>query len=480
MPTQTIDPAINNQNYQTNLSETEDTPSPGLLSPKNNKHNDTKESLIPRPILDQLFLKAVIAAVFDQYAHFNLIGKYYAPYFVEDIIQVLGTNDLEECMQTLETFSNTSDIPNLIKQFQEKDMYLEQNRTARNSVRGINSPAFFTLDYDGFPLAGIYCKAIKDSQKFKKETILSDCIDYWGADIDGLSLLQTKLARTHNNIPYVYSQIEPSITIEEGLRSGVFTADHEQKFIKNLAKFNVIGTYAVAVTPGIYKEYSSKDAIEVCSELSDLTAISPAKNPTNYITELQRRMKRKGISNESAFIQYFTENYLKPIMQTRIFSHNDLHIGNAFCNGKIFDLEIAGLAAFGEDLAQYLISKYSHVSSSKKTPGIKEIIAENRQIIQQYIAQYNTEVDDLRLLRDADESMTGLKKTSYKKFLPHFEKVMMHCVLTYSLKRERGYELSDEKKNLEIAGRSFGIFYASLNAIEREMFDEEKMRSTNV
>ncbi|MBW2981710.1 hypothetical protein KY343_02410 [Candidatus Woesearchaeota archaeon] len=395
---------------------------------------------------------------------------------------------------------------------EQKGFNIERKDINPTLTAGIHKPAIFDLKYNGRSVQTIVHKDFNDAkpEKLNHEYLLTELLI--GVSLDDHTV----------NVPHInglgdayssgctYSVFEPNYTVEEALKKG--REFNEGKVIDSIVDFGVIGAFHLASRASwqldswdvfnhakcdfseIQKARNARDLVTILEDLTsedrnvdenEFRHLSSRPNE-NYKTAFRRRMQRIGIEDE--FIDMFTEKYIDPIMKggRKTLSHNDLHIGNIFTQGKIIDLEAAGYGEFGTDIARYLISKYTQTYSQIEDLTIQDIIEENQAMIRRAVDRYNkaiNAVDEVYAKNIDDPSyarvgkMLGLEELSYEEFNAALEGMMKHSALSRVSQRIYDYEQTDSAEFLGLAADNFDIFYSSLNEEEKRTFDKDSRKA---
>lgn len=349
---------------------------------------------------------------------------------------------------------------------------LEGSAPDPEAVRGVNAPRILELRHKDRVVEHFFVKGFAEKGKIGNLFYFSDILQQLGIDIVPSETLMVSDSRK-----YAYCIYEPQYNVEEMILRGEFSEEIDFDVLDSLVNLNVRG---LGLQKGIddFLERLRQDIMEgekriaaITEDLQEpkdefehlLVRDHPVKDMIsgdfNYVTEFKRRIARLRIDPEtSRFTQYFISAYIRPMMEgERVLSHNDFHIGNVFASGKILDIECITYGALGDDLAKYLISRYTHPGRFGGLNSRKIISTDNRKI-RHYAERY---------------SAASGNAVDSNEFLNRFEKILVQSALTTAMQRTKDYGMFGDEHYKQVAYGNFSIFYSSLDDWERAAFDTE-------
>jgi len=411
----------------------------------------------------------------------------------------------------LRLFYETGRKPNkkvqyFIDGFSEAGFSLDKSKVCAGVVQGVHRPIFFDLNYKGELQKRVLVKSFTDAKKKAREQLLSRLFKQYGAWGANLDVLQYELLGVKDRTAYLASDSETQLTAEEAIRSNVFLRYQESGIVDSLVGFNVEGAFvlnhcledfkrereemrkfeddidkALGIERGSgntvgdrLREIFDEREIEEIARLNGLMDDLTSKEGKNYISEFKRRVQdRFGVDSESSeFVKLFAERYIMPMMKgPRVLSHNDFHAGNVFENGKILDMELSGYGALGDDLAKYLVSKYTHTGLSDA--DAQDIIYQNADSVMRFVDRYNSAVNAAHEKYGTIGAALGLKEMGYDEFAERLKGMIMHSAFTTCMQRIADYRKTGDEQYKEVAYANFSIFYSSLDNEERRLFNKE-------
>jgi len=233
---------------------------------------------------------------------------------------------------------------------------------------------------------------------------------------------------------YMLSELLPgwfAKTVENAVRDGTYNSNIAAQVIGNIAHMNF--------------------APVTLTQCSDILP-SRIDGEHSYSNEFLRRAERLNVSKKGQFVESILENYVRPIEQyDPVISSGDLHGGNVFTDGTLFDLEAVCIGTFGADFAKYLIS-------TSNESCVNDILERRSEEVEMIVHQYN------------QRSQNTASKPEVEGMLRNH---MIHAALTTGMQRIKDYASTSRDEFGAIAQRNLHLAYNSITEEERHLWKSE-------